>query len=97
MTEKRSEGRGHWGIPGPGGSLGKCAICGDSFVAEVFLNKPVESFGVQGIEQTLYCHEKCRPLLEAAKNDWKMLPDGPLRIVFAEHAEKIATGDRTNG
>lgn len=77
----------HVGIPGPGGSLGQCAVCGKSFVTETLLNKAPESFTMTAFpRQMLYCHDKCKPPLQAAMkaNDYKVLPDGPIRQVFAK-------------
>lgn len=49
----------HFGIPGIGGSLGQCALCGQNFLLEILLNKPVKSFAVDGVKQTLYGHDDC--------------------------------------
>lgn len=77
----------HFGMPGPGGSLGECAICGKPFLAEILLGKGVKSFTQDGIRQTLYAHDKCLTQAEAITR-WEDLPDGPLRHVFAEHEAK---------
>ncbi len=63
---------GHWGIPGPGGSMGQCAVCGEDFAAGVIMDlcgqdSGIESFSVGFIEQTLYCHIKdCKQALRDA-------------------------------
>ena len=69
----------HWGIPGPGGSLGCCAVCGKGFVVESIMGTPVQSFGIKGIEQKLYGHDDCIATLKSCGNDWKKLPQGPLK------------------
>lgn len=62
----------HFGMPGPGGSMGKCAVCGDSFIAGVLkdmmgMGSDVGSFSVGFVTQTLYCHmPKCKDAIEAA-------------------------------
>ena len=77
---------GHWGIPGPGGSLGKCAICDESFVKETILGKSVAQFTIKGIEPFLYGHDPCITILKQAckEQNYKLLPAGPLRTVFEE-------------
>lgn len=74
----------YFGIPGPGGSLGTCAVCGRSFMAEVLTGKPVESFTIQGIEHEMFAHDACVTTLKEIGTDWTKLPDGPLRKVFEE-------------
>lgn len=49
----------HFGMPGPGGSLGQCALCGENFLAELILGKSVKAFSLGQNEQTLYGHDKC--------------------------------------
>lgn len=46
-------------MPGIGGSLGECALCGQSFAMEVILHKAVPSFKVKGCNQTFVAHEMC--------------------------------------
>ena len=77
----------HYGIPGVGGSLGKCAICGEDFLKEIIFGKTVQGFTCQGISQTMYCHKKCKKLVESCNGDWRKLPDGPLRQVFEENQD----------
>lgn len=48
-----------FGMPGPGGSLGECALCGCPFAFEIMLGKTVQSFRVGGCEQELFGHDKC--------------------------------------
>ncbi len=74
----------YFGMPGPGGALGKCALCGDNFLVEIIMAKTVQSFGIDGIKQTLFGHDKCIKDLKAniARNGTALvadLPDGPLK------------------
>lgn len=73
-----------WGMPGPGGSLGKCAVCGDAFMTEILMGDSVESFSVKGIRETLFAHDKCIVKLKSINGDWQKLPNGPLRKAFEE-------------
>ena len=75
------------GMPGPGGSIGQCAICGKPFLAEILLWKTVKSFSVNGCDQTLFGHDKCLNDLKKVKV-WKELPEGPLRKAYENREEK---------
>lgn len=89
---------GHYGMPGPGGSMGRCAVCGDTFISGVVLDmmgmdSGIVSFSVGFIEQTLYCHApKCKDILKAAFMAGEeapaavmdALPDGPLKEAMAK-------------
>ena len=83
----------HWGMPGIGGSLGTCAVCGEGFLTEILLNQTVSQVVVDGFDRQLSIHtEKCKPKLKAvmdAGGDWQLLPDGPLRQAFSRAAEKL--------
>lgn len=69
------------GMPGIGGMLGQCALCGESFVVECVLGKKVLSITVPGCENTLYCHPECRKKYEG--KEWEYLPDkSPLKQAF---------------
>lgn len=73
----------YFGMPGPGGSLGKCAVCGRPFLLE-----PATEFSCQGIEERMFCHDPCRKMIEDCAGDWHGLPEGPLRKAFEEHDAK---------
>jgi len=62
-----------------------CDVCGEYILLELHLNW----FSVPGIKTKMCCHQKCLPVLKAAifREDWKMLPKGPLRKVFEEQEE----------
>lgn len=63
----------------------RCDVCGDPML----LDKSMNWFTVPGISQKLSCHDNCKPKLEFAisKENWKLLPEGPLRRVFEEQGE----------
>lgn len=50
---------GYVGMPGPGGSLGQCALCGTSFMKEILLGESVPTIEVDGCNQTLCVHRDC--------------------------------------
>lgn len=69
----------HFGMPGPGGSLGKCAVCGEMFLTEILLGKKIHPFNVTGCAQTLYAHADCLPVLKACKTFLDFPAASPLR------------------
>lgn len=64
------------GMPGPGGSLGTCAVCGGSFVMELLIGNSVKTFTVGFIEGELYAHGPCEDTLKAAFAVAKNQPEG---------------------
>lgn len=79
--------KNHFGIPGPGGSLGCCAFCGKDFIAEILLNSPVKSFTVSGVVQTLYGHDKCVKKYAVDNLDVTTLPEAsPLRLAYEKQS-----------
>jgi hypothetical protein len=81
-----------WGMPGIGGGLGKCALCGDTFCRDILglhadgEQRMVAVVGINGLGDVAL-HQDCRDKLEgivAAGADWHDLPTGPLRDVFAQ-------------
>ena len=80
-----------FGMPGPGGSMGKCAVCGDDFATGVLMDlsghpSGITEFSVGFVEQRLFAHDpKCTDAVKAAfvtKDKIKVqeaLPSGPLR------------------
>ena len=75
------------GMPGIGGSLGKCQVCGESFMLEVVTGDSVVTGSIPGIDGELCVHKKCVPILTSGC-EWTELPDGPLKQVYADaHAE----------
>ena len=77
------------GMPDPGGSLGTCAVCGDSFVVETLMNEAPQSFSVPLLKNLLFAHNKCADVIRSITDgDWKKLPEGPLRKAYSEAAER---------
>jgi hypothetical protein len=71
-------------MPGPGGSLGMCALCGDTFMAEILLGTNVQTVEIVGMDQDVCLHAKCLKVLEQNGPDWRTLPNGPLRRAYAK-------------
>jgi len=78
--------RGIANMPGPGGSLGLCALCGDTFMAEILLGKKVQTVEIEGMDKDVCLHAKCLTVLRKNGTDWHTLPDGPLRRAYAKAA-----------
>lgn len=77
------------GMPGPGGYLGQCAVCGGAFVAESLGCGKVHQVEVVGIDGDVCLHGNCMTLLERARDDgWETLPQGPLRSAYERAAEE---------
>jgi len=70
-----------YGMPGPGGSLGECALCGKPFIAEILLGKRVKSFTTDGCNQTLYGHDDCMKKYEGV-DLLDLPPESALRKAF---------------
>lgn len=62
-----------------------CDVCGIHILPGT--SESINPFSVKGIEQTLLCHDRCKPAVEEMTRikDWKQLPEGPLRDCFAEN------------
>lgn len=77
------------GMPGLGGSLGTCAICGQSFAVETLMNEAPQSFSVPLLKNLMFAHDKCAEILKSITDgDWEKLPEGPLRKIYSEVAEQ---------
>ncbi len=88
-----------YGIPGIGGSLGSCAVCGESFAAEILLGKSVDSLRIEGIAADLPVHEKCAAIVNNMCGMWEDIrddfPEGPMKKCFDEQlAEQNAEAKR---
>lgn len=81
--------RGIANMPGIGGSLGMCAVCGDTFMAEIILGRNVRTIEVAGFDKDMCVHDKCLTVLENNGSDWHTLPEGPLRRAYAKAAQDI--------
>ncbi len=68
-----------FGMPGPGGSLGKCAVCGENFLAEIILGQTVPSFELEGVNNQLFAHKRCLPIAKKAKTIEDYPESSPLR------------------
>lgn len=80
----------HFGVPGIGGSLGKCAICGETFITEMITGANIKTFKQAGCSTTFYAHNKC--LEDAQKCETLLdLPEtSPLRQAY-ERQERERT------
>jgi hypothetical protein len=78
--------RGVANMPGPGGSLGMCALCGDTFMLEILLGRNVQTVEIEGFDKDVCLHLKCVEVLEKNGSDWRTLPDGPLRRAYEKAA-----------
>jgi len=81
-----------YGVPGIGDSLGKCAVCGETFLLNLLTNEAIKTFNVEGIKQTLCAHKKCMKTLKRCSGEnWRNLPDNsPLKHVFLEANREAA-------
>jgi hypothetical protein len=71
-------------IPGPGGSLGKCALCGEDFLKEILFGESVamitcSCFPDQRLPMHKECADKVGPNMLGTD-----LPPGPLRSAFEQ-------------
>ena len=73
-------------MPGPGGSIGMCALCGDTFLAEILMGKKVQTVEIVGMDKDVCLHDKCLKVLQKNGSDWHTLPEGPLRRAYAKVA-----------
>jgi hypothetical protein len=74
-------------IPGIGGSLGECCVCGETFLQEILLGKQVAMIGIEGLSRDVPVHQDCVKTLQSVKDaggNWRLLPEGPLRAEFAK-------------
>lgn len=91
-----SRGKGIANMPGPGGSLGMCALCGDTFLAEILMGQKVQTVEIVGMDKDVCLHEKCFKVLKDNGEDWRTLPEGPLRRAY-EKAEQVSAGSPGEG
>lgn len=90
MTEPISDERLRptFSIPGPGGSLGKCALCGECFLYEILMGKRVSMITCSWCpDQRLPMHHECADKVEGVKVATD-LPPGPLRTMWEQSQEK---------
>ena len=79
--------RDTFGMPGPGGSLGQCALCGASFITEILLGQHVHSFSLREGGQTLYGHDKCMKEFDG-KQVTDLPKDSPIRQAYERQPEE---------
>lgn len=72
----------HFGIPGVGGSLGCCALCGEPFVAEILFGRSVKSFTQAGSSTMFYGHDKCLEDAKSCKTLLDLPAASPLRQAY---------------
>lgn len=77
----------HFGVPGIGGSLGMCALCGENFMLEILLGKNVHTFTLPGVTQTLYGHDKCMKEYEG-KEATDLPAASPIRQAYERQQAK---------
>ena len=70
------------GMPGIGGSLGECQVCGKPFIGEILQGKSVMVGHVAGMNCDVAVHPACATMLQG--RPWDDLPDGPIRKAFEE-------------
>lgn len=78
--------RGIANMPGPGGSIGMCALCGNSFLMEIMCGQRVATVEIVGMDKDVCLHKKCLEVLEKNGSDWHTLPEGPLRKAYEKAA-----------
>lgn len=83
-------GRSIANMPGIGGSLGMCALCGDGFLTEIIFGRLVKTVSIVGMDKDVCLHDKCAVVLEANGPDWHLLPDGPLRKAYEKAAASLS-------
>lgn len=82
------------GMPGPGGSLGCCSVCGKDFLKEIMLGRNVSTIKIDGIDGDLCLHAKCLDQMKELKGGgWENLPAGPLRDFYEDAAREAADAD----
>lgn len=82
------------GMPGFGGSLGECQVCGKTFLADIVLGKDVMTGRVSGMNCDVAVHVDCAKLL--SDKPWTDLPDGPIRRAFEEANREANCGASDN-
>ena len=54
-------------LPGIGGNLGECVLCGECFALELILGRDVSMIHISGFDQELPFHQKCAEKLEGLR------------------------------
>lgn len=85
----------HFGMPGPGGSLGTCALCGLPFAFEVMTGGNVKSFRQAGSDTTFYGHDKCLEDSKACKTLLDLPAASPLRQAYEKQQREREAANTT--
>lgn len=92
----------HHGMPGPGGSMGTCAVCGENFIQDVIcdligMESHIKQVNIGFIDGSCYVHAPdCVEAINTAFKDhnndpgnvYDKLPDGPLKVCLAKAIEE---------
>jgi hypothetical protein len=70
-----------------------CALCGDTFLAEILMGKRVQTVEIEGMDKDVCLHDKCLTVLKKNGSDWRTLPEGPLRRAYEKAAQKSSPAD----
>lgn len=60
-----------YAIPGIGGSLGSCAVCGETFTKEILFGERIDSLCIKGINANLPVHRPCAQKVISMQGLWK--------------------------
>ena len=74
-----------------------CALCGDTFIAEILMGKHVQTVEIVGMDKDVCLHGKCLKVLQKNGPDWHNLPDGPLRRAYQKAADADAADPGVTG
>ena len=85
----------HFGMPGPGGSLGICALCGESFAAEVLMGSNVQTFKQAGSDTTFCAHDKCLEASKSCKTLLDLPEASPLRQAYEKQQRENAENEES--
>lgn len=70
-----------FGMPGIGGSLGTCALCGQPFLTEILLGKKVPTFTMPGVKNKLFGHDGCLKKYDG-KEATDLPAESPIRQLY---------------
>lgn len=87
-----------YSIPGIGGSLGTCVICGKDFALEILLGRSVSSIKADHFDRDLPAHKICADEVIELKGPWKSVrekfPRGPMYDCLEEEFQGASPDDR---
>lgn len=96
QAENNEVNMNHFGLPGIGGSLGKCGYCGEGFITEILTNDTCPTVVIGGCEFVIHA-KQCLPALKGLVRNgrlslaqWSALPEqSPLRPKMKEMYEQL--------